>query len=266
VADHAGQRQSVHRTRRAVVVPSPEFRIPGDGDDLLQVVHLLQAVGADAGADGDHVRHAVRPMHGEVEGHHAAEGGADHGMKFFDTEILEQWKLRADDVMHGDPRKITGIDLAGGRIDRAGASRTVAAAEVVGTNDEILVGIQGAAGADKAVPPTGVQFLGPPSVQPRHVLVAPRGVLAAAQGMEEDHGIGAVSVEFSVGLVSNGHTGQSSTSRGDERIVRAPESVKPGFYFADAFAHRRVVTSPRPKLGRYLRAGQPGPRDRRKDG
>ena len=80
MADHAREGQTVDRTRCAIVIPSPEIRVAGDGDDLLKVVHLLQSVRTEAGADGDDVRDALGPMHSEVEGHHSAERSPNHGV------------------------------------------------------------------------------------------------------------------------------------------------------------------------------------------
>jgi hypothetical protein len=45
VADHAREGEPVHRPGRAVVVAAAEAGVAGDGEDLLEVVHLLQRRG-----------------------------------------------------------------------------------------------------------------------------------------------------------------------------------------------------------------------------
>ena len=119
MADHAREGQTVDRTRCAVVIPSPEIRVAGDGNDLLEVVHLLQSVRAEAGSDRDDVRDALGPMHSEVEGHHSAKRSPNHGVKFFDSEVGKDGQLRPDNVMHRDSRKFSAVGLLRGGIDRA---------------------------------------------------------------------------------------------------------------------------------------------------
>ena len=224
MADHASEREAVDRAGGAVVVAAAERRIARDGDDLLQVVHLLEAVGAEAGGDRSHIRDALGEVEREVERTHPAERGSDDGVEFIDTVRLEDGELRADDVVHRDAREAGAVGLAGGGVGRGRAGGAVATAEVVRADDEKLVGVERAAVADEAVPPTGVHFFGPAVVGAGHGFVGAGGVLGAAQGVKKQDRVAAVGIEFAIGLVSDRDRWQHAAVRGDEGLARAAKS------------------------------------------
>ena len=69
-------------------------------------------------------------------------------MQSIDPEVIDQPSLDLDDILDGDERKIGAIGSPGGFVDTVGPSRPTAAAEDIGTNDEVLLRIDG-----KAWPP-----------------------------------------------------------------------------------------------------------------
>ena len=75
-----------------------------------------------------------------------------HAEQLLDAEMVEQHRLRAHHVADGDDREVEPIGLAGRRIGRGRAGRAHAAADHVGADDEVAVGVDRLAGADHARP------------------------------------------------------------------------------------------------------------------
>jgi len=75
----------------------------------------------------------------------------------------------------------------------------LAAAEDVGADDEVAVGIEGFAGADEVIPPAG--FAVGEGVDAGAVVVA-------REGVADEDGVGAGGVQATVGFVAEGEAGE----------------------------------------------------------
>ena len=150
--------------------------------------------GVARGAGDRHGReHAVLVGRGPFEHMHAAHRAAEHAQHLLDAEMIEQPRLRAHHVGHGDDRKIRTIGALGRRVDRARTGRAHAAADDIGAQHEIAVGIDRLAGADHGLPPAGLAGDG----------VQIRDVLIACQGMAHHHEIRLLGIERAVGLIGD---------------------------------------------------------------
>ena len=92
-------------------------------------------------------------VHGPFERLHAADGAAENEPETADAEGVEKARLGVDVVADGDERKIGAVDQAGFRIDGAGAGGTVAGAEKVNADDEVVFQGQHGAGSEDLRPP-----------------------------------------------------------------------------------------------------------------
>ena len=70
--------------------------------------------------------------------------------------MIEQHRLGAHHVAHGDDRKIEAPGHAGRRIGRGRPGTAHAAADHIGADDEIALGIDRPAGPDHGLPPAGL--------------------------------------------------------------------------------------------------------------
>jgi len=138
---------------------------------------------------------------------HRAAGGAQQP---FDAQMVEQVGLRSHHVADGDDGEAKAIGRAAGRVDAGRAAAAVATAQYVATDDVVAVGVERLAGADAVVPPAGVGVVGG---------VAAGGVGAAAEGVEDEDGVAAVSVQTAVGLVGQRHRPQRRAALQLERFV-----------------------------------------------
>ena len=94
----------------------------------------------------------------------------------------------------GDDGKVETVGPPGGRIDRARPGRAHAAADHVGAEHEIAVGVDRLAGADHGLPPAGLAGDG----------MDVGDVLVAGQRMTDENEIRLAGVERAVGLVGDG--------------------------------------------------------------
>ncbi len=88
------------------------------------------------------------------------------------------------------------------RIDGSGPGGTIAAAQVIGANDEILIGVEGLSGTNKAVPPTRVAVFCPKIAHSLDSGIEPGGVLATGQSVKKKDGVIPPLVEMAVGFVA----------------------------------------------------------------
>ena len=79
---------------------------------------------------------------------HPAHRAAGDAEQLLDAERVEQHRLGAHHVAHGDEREVEPVGLAGRGIDLGRPARAHAAAEDIGADDEEAVGVDRLAGAD----------------------------------------------------------------------------------------------------------------------
>lgn len=157
-------------------------------------------VGASASGDGDEATDAVREEDARGEGKHAAHGGADRGVQDADIKVVEEAKLGANHVRHGENGEPGSIALTVGRIDAARPRRTVAAANDVGADDEEAVRIEGLPRAYEGLPPAGFGVrIGGPSMG------------GGGEASVEEYSVGGVGVEGAPGLIGDVEAGEETT-------------------------------------------------------
>jgi hypothetical protein len=137
--------------------------------------------------------HALRIGRSPLQHLHAAHRAADDAEQCFDAQAIEQHGLRADHVGNCDDRKIQSPHLARRRIGRGRAGRSHATADHVRADDEIVLRIERAAGADHGLPPA--RFAG------HRVDVG--DMLVACQRMADQDCVGALGIELAIGLIGD---------------------------------------------------------------
>ena len=161
VRNHAGQRETVGRCFAFVVVAAVEVRVVLDREDLLEKDQAVEHRGFESRCDGDHIANALGKAGGKGERNKAADRWANDRMQRANAKLVEQEREGMDLIGGGHGRKRGTPVAAGFRIDRSRPGAAITAAEIVGANDKMFVGIDCLAGADHVFPPTGVQFLLP---------------------------------------------------------------------------------------------------------
>ena len=192
VADHA--RQAKAHVRVGVgraIVPVSVLRVRGDGlaGDFVEGDVLRRELGG--GGYQHRGANALRQVDGPLHGLHAAEAAAHHGGEPLDAQVVGQQGLAAHPVLDRHGGKGGPEHLAGRRIHRCGAGAAVAAAEIVGRDDEEAVGVHRLAGADAGVPPAGLGVV---------LGMVASGMVVAGQRMANQHRVAAGGVELAVGL------------------------------------------------------------------
>ena len=107
--------------------------------------------------------------------------------------MVDEALLRPHHVADRQHRKVERPRLAGRRVDLLGSGRAHAAADDVGADQEIALGIEHAAGADERLPP--------PWVARDWMRVG--DVLVAGQGVADQDCVAALRVERAVGLIGD---------------------------------------------------------------
>ena len=153
VGDHPGQGQAEVGMLVVVVISTLEVRVVLDGQDLLEEDKTIEDGGPDATRQREDGAYALREIGGEGEGGKSTDRGAGHGMETVDAKVIKQKAGHRGLVRDGDVREGGAIGRPGLRIGRGWSGGAVAAAEQVEAHHEVVVGIDGLAGTDHAVPP-----------------------------------------------------------------------------------------------------------------
>ena len=154
--------------------------------------NVLRRMARRAG-DRQRAEHALGIARGPLQHLHAAHRAARHREQRVDAKLVEQHRLGTHHVANGNDREIEAPRLAGLRIGRSRTGRAHAAADHVGADDEVTLGVDRLAGTDHRLPPAG--FSG-------HRIGA-CNVMVAGQRVAEQYCVAAVGVERAVGLVGD---------------------------------------------------------------
>ena len=159
---------------------------------------------------------------------HAAHRAADHREKPLDSEMLDEFLLRPDHVADRHRREIEAPEFARFVLVRAARpGRAHAAAEHIGADDEIAVGIDRLAGPHHGLPPAGLagqrMRLG--------------DILIAGQRMADQDRVGPVRVQPSVGAI-----GDLDLAQRDAAVEREPVVEPDGL--VDDFGKRHDAHEP----------------------
>ena len=191
---HARHRQPGFRpgTLQQIAAAAP-FRVGHDrlAPDLVKGDVLRRMAGG--GGDRHRGEHRFGVCHRPLQHLHAAHRAADDAEQLVDAEMLDQQLLRPHHVADGDHREGQAIGQAGRRVGVLRPAAAQAAAQHVGADDEIAVGVDRLAGADQHLPPAGLAGDG---MGLGHEMVA-------GQGVADHDGVRAVGVQRAVGLVGD---------------------------------------------------------------
>ena len=154
--------------------------------------------------------HAVLVGRGPFQHLHAAHRAAEHRQHVGDAEMIEQPRLRAHHVAHGDDGKVEPIGASRGRIVRARPGRAHAAADHVGAEHEIAIGVDRLARADHGLPPARLAGDG----------MDIGDMLVAGQRVADQHDVGLRRIEHAVGLVGDRERRELGAAIELERLVR----------------------------------------------
>ena len=111
----------------------------------------------------------------------------------FNAQVVNQQFLRTDHVADGDNRKIQPPRLSRFLVKSLRPGGAHAAAEYIGANDKITVGVDHLARTDHLFPPAALAGHG----------VFARNEVIARQCMADQYGIGPVRVELAPGLIGD---------------------------------------------------------------
>ena len=131
--------------------------------------------------------------------------------KRVDPEMVDQHGLRPHHVADRHDRKVEAVGPAGRRIERRGPGRPHAAADDIGRDHEIAVGIDRLARPDHGLPPAGL-------AGDRMII---GDMLIAGQRMTDEDRVGFRGVERAVGLIGDRQGAQRAARVELERAVGA---------------------------------------------
>ena len=167
--------------------------------------------GMARGAGDRHGReHAVLVGRSPFEHLHAAHRAAKHAEHDRNAEMIEQPRLRPHHVGDGDDGKVEPVGTAGRGIGRAWPGRAHAAADHIGAEHEIAVGIDRLAWADHGLPPARLAGDG----------MDVGDMLVAGERMTDEHEVRLVGVERAVGLIGDGEGREFLPAVERKRIVK----------------------------------------------
>ena len=94
-----------------------------------------------------------------------AERAANDCQQMVDAQLIQQTALDFDHVADSDGGEVAAIRFAGGGVETAGAGGAAAAAQQVGAEDEIAIGVYGLTRTDGDIPPPEIVLF----IVPRNV-------------------------------------------------------------------------------------------------
>src|SRR4029079_544013 len=118
---------------------------------------------------------------------------AKHAEQLGDAEMVQQSRLRADHVAYGDDWEVETKRAACGRVGRARPGRAHAAAEDIGAQHEIAVGVDRLARADHGLPPAR---LAGDRMEVCNMLVA-------SQRMADEHEVRLGGIKLAISLIGD---------------------------------------------------------------
>ena len=256
VADHPRDAHARRwRPARPVVMPVLPVRIGRDRvarDGVPGHTLWQERVGA---RDRNDRIHLVGVRHRPFERLHPPERAAGHGRQTRDAEHLQKGALRPHHVRDGDDRKVRSVRPAGRRVDGRRPRRAAASSQQIRADDEELVGVEGLAGTDHAVPPAeaaalaGIALLGAkPVSRARHHGPGREagGVRVPAERVAHEDDVVASRREPAVGLVGDAHRLQMPAAverqgRGRSRNCVSTVPTEPAAAFGVDVAMRAII-------------------------
>lgn len=128
-------------------------------------------------------------------------------MKFCNAEVVEEAGVGFDEIGDGEAGESGAVVFSGARIVGRGAGGAVAAAEVVGADDEIFVGVDHFAGADEVFPPAVVEFFSPALADGGDFRIVARDVMSAGKSVENEDDVVFFGVQSAPSFVGEGVAG-----------------------------------------------------------
>ena len=198
VADHSRDGQAYLRpvfllvVLAAVVMRIAPNRVASDDVEGQRLIRQARRCG-----QRNHAPNAFRQLCRPGQCLVAANRSTHHRQQAVDSQMIEKPSLHVDHVADGDGGEIAAVRLAGRRMNAARTRGAAAAAEQIGADHEIAVGIDRLARSDNDIPPTGIIFF-----------VVPGDVRIAANGVANEHGIVPRRVQLAIRLVSHCHARQ----------------------------------------------------------
>lgn len=214
-----------------VEVTAIEVGVVFDGEDLFEKGEAGEDGGAGAAGDGDNDFDAPGVKRGKVDGEETTDGGADDGVELGNAEVVDQGELGIDDIASADGGEGGAVGFGGGGVDGSGAGGAVAAAEVVGAEDEVFVGVEDFAWADEEIPPTALAVFGPAVAGVWDGSGDAGSVLGAGERVEEQDGIVFGGVESAVAFVSDASVSEGVTGGQGEGLVWGADDASAGVNF-----------------------------------
>lgn len=231
VGDHPGEGEAVFGGGAVVEVAAVKMRIVFDGENLLEKGEACENRCPGAAGDGDDDFDALGVKGGEVDGEQASDGGADDGVELGDAEVVEQNELGVDDISSANGGEGSAVGFGGNWVDGGGACRAVAAAEVIGAEDEVFVGIEHLAGADEKIPPAALAVFSPSITGVWNGGGDAGGVLGAGERVKEQDGVVFGGIQGAVAFVGDAGVSQGVTGGKQEGFFRGADGAGAGMNF-----------------------------------
>ena len=231
VGDHPGEGEAVFGSGAVVEIAAVEVGVVFDGENLFEEGEACEDGGAGAAGDRDDDFDALGVEGGEVDGEQTTDGGADDGVELGDAEVVDESELGIDDIASADGGERGAVGFGGSGVDGGRAGGAVAAAEVIGAEDEVFVGVEDFSGADEEIPPAALAVFGPAVAGIGDGSGDAGGVLGAGKRVEEQDGVVFRGVEGAVALESDAGVGEGVAGGQGERFVWGADDASAGVKF-----------------------------------